>query len=168
MSLKEAFLAELKFEAGNTRKLLQAMTDEVLQYKPEHKAWDMAQLASHIAESYYWYVSTFASNHLDMSTYKYDKGDITKAANIVARFEENLLQAIAALESVTDDSVFMEEWSMGMGQEAMFKMQRLHAVRSFLMNHLYHHRGQLTIYLRAAGCKVPGMYGPSQDEQAMG
>ncbi len=168
MSLKESFLAELKFEAGNTRKLLQAMTDETLGYKPEHKAWSMAQLASHIAESYIWYVGTFATNHLDMASYKYDKGDISKAANIVAKFEENLPQAIAALESVGDDSAFMQEWSMGAGDQVFLKMPRIQAVRGFLMNHLYHHRGQLSIYLRAAGCKVPGIYGPSQDEQGMG
>lgn len=165
MSLKESFLAELQFEAQSTRRLLQAITDDVLDYRPEHKAWSTAQLASHIAETYNWYVGTFATNDFDMATYKYDKGDISKAANIVAKFEANLPLAVAAIESAKDDSVFMETWTMRMGEQVFIQMLRVQAVRSFLMNHLYHHRGQLTIYLRASGCKVPGMYGPAQDEQ---
>ena len=164
MSMKEAFLAELKYEAGNTRKLLEAMTDESLGYKPDHKNWSMAQLASHIAETYNWYTDTFSTNNFDMGTYKYDKGEISKASNIVAKFEENLPKAIAALESVPDDSVFMETWAMSMGGQDLMQMPRVQAIRTFLMNHLYHHRGQFTVYLRAAGCKVPGTYGPSQDE----
>ncbi|MCU0394506.1 MAG: DinB family protein [Chitinophagaceae bacterium] len=168
MSLKASLLAELTFEAGNTRKLLQAMTDEVLDYAPAHKAWTMAQLASHIVESYYWYVATFDTNDFDMATYRYDKGDTSKAANILAKFEENLPLAVAALESAADDSVFMENWTMRMGEQVFMQMPRIQAVRGFLMNHLYHHRGQLSIYLRAAGCKVPGIYGPSQDEQGNG
>ncbi len=164
MTIAQSFLQELILESGNTRKLLKAMHNEALQYKPAEKSWTMAQLASHIAESYHWYIPTFKSNLLDFATYQYDKGDWKSVEGILAKFEENLKEAIACIEEVENDSVFSETWTMKMGEVTLGEMPRLAVVRNMLMNHLYHHRGQLTIYLRASGLKVPGIYGPSSDE----
>jgi uncharacterized damage-inducible protein DinB len=163
MTIAQSFLQELLHEAGSTRKLLQAMSNDVLSYKPAEKSWNMAQLACHIAESYHWYVPAFKANSLDFATYKYDKGDGNSVEGILAKFEENLKEAITCLENVDDDGVFSETWTMKMGEVTMGEMPRAAVVRNMLMNHLYHHRGQLTIYLRASGQKVPGMYGPSSD-----
>ena len=101
-----------------------------------------------------------------MATYKYDKGDISKAENIVAKFEENLKAARTALESASDDSMFTD-WKMVAGSdEPIFPvMPRVQVARSFLFNHLYHHRGELVVYLRATGNKVPGLYGPTADDK---
>jgi uncharacterized damage-inducible protein DinB len=103
---------------------------------------------------------------MDMAQYKYDKGDISVAANIVAKFEDNLVRAQKALESATDESMFVN-WKMVMGSdEPIFPvMQRIQVVRGFLFNHLYHHRGELVVYLRATGNKVPGLYGPTADDK---
>jgi uncharacterized damage-inducible protein DinB len=165
MTLAQSFLQELILEAGNTRKMLQAMSDDVLSYKPAEKSWTMAQLGCHIAESYYWFVPTFKANFMDFASYTYDKGDGNSVAGIIAKFEENLKKAIECLEAVDSDTVFGETWTMKMGEVTMAEMPRAAVVRSMLMNHLYHHRGQMSIYLRAAGKKVPGIYGPSGDEQ---
>lgn len=165
MTTSESFLQELLLEAGNTRKLLNAMSNDVLGYKPADKSWTMAQLGCHIAESYHWYVPTFKASFLDFAAYTYDKGDGNSVEGILAKFEENLKQAIACLESVDDEGIFSETWTMKMGEVTLAEMPRVAVVRSMLMNHLYHHRGQLTIYLRASGKKVPGIYGPSSDEQ---
>ena len=100
-----------------------------------------------------------------MATYKYDKGDISKASNIVAKFEENMLVAKDALEKATDESMF-ENWKMVMGgTDPIFpEMPRINVVRSFLFNHLYHHRGEMIVYLRSTGNTVPGLYGPTFEE----
>ena len=161
----KSLLAEFEHEAESTRKLLNAIPDSALDYKPSEKNWTTGQLASHIAEVYNWYQPTLHENVMDMAAYKYDKGDISKAANIVAKFEENVKNARQALETVTDEKMF-ENWKMVMGSEdnVIFpEMPRVQVTRSFLYNHLYHHRGELVVYLRAAGNKVPGMYGPTAD-----
>ena len=85
----QSLLGEFLHEAENTRKLLLAIPDSALDWKPSEKNWTTGQLASHVAEVYNWYAPTFQMNVFDMATYKYDKGNITKAANIVAKFEEH-------------------------------------------------------------------------------
>ena len=163
--LVQSLLGEFQHEVENTRKLLQSIPDSALQYKPAEKSWTTGQLASHIAEVYNWYHPTLHQNVFDMATYKYDKGDISTTVNILAKFEENVKKAQEALETATDASMF-ENWKMVMGgTEPIFpEMPRIQVVRGFLMNHLYHHRGEMIVYLRATGNKVPGLYGPTSDD----
>ena len=164
--LVQSLLGEFHQEAENTRKLLQAIPDSALNFKPSPKSWTTGQLASHIAEVYNWYQPTLHQNVFDMATYKYDKGDISVASNIVAKFEENFKNAQIALETTIEQSMY-EKWKMVMGsEEPIFpEMPRIQVVRGFLFNHLYHHRGELIVYLRSTGNKVPGLYGPTADDK---
>jgi len=163
--LVKGLLAEFKHEAESTRKLLNAIPDSALEWKPSEKSWTTAQLASHIAEIYNWYPDTFQKNVFDMDAYKYDKGDISKAANIIAKFEENVKVAQASLEAATDETMF-EKWKMIRGGNLLIpEMPRIQVVRGFLMSHLYHHRGEMIVYLRATGNKVPSIYGPTADDR---
>ncbi|MEO6584454.1 MAG: DinB family protein [Ferruginibacter sp.] len=161
----KSLIGEFQHEVQNTRRLLQAIPDSALEYKPSEVSWTTAQLASHIAEVYNWYQPTLHQDVFDMATYKYDKGDISKAANIVAKFEENVKAAQAALATATDDMMFTD-WKMVMGDDnPVFPvMPRIQVVRGFLFNHLYHHRGEMIVYLRSTGNKVPGLYGPTFEE----
>lgn len=157
-------LGEFLHEVENTRKLLMAIPDSALNYKPSEISWTTGQLASHIAEIYNWYYNTIEDNVFDMETYKYDKGDISKASNIVAKFEENVKKAQTNLENLKEERLY-ENWSMKMGdKEIMPPMPRIQVIRGFLMNHLYHHRGEMIVYLRVTGNKVPGLYGPTYEE----
>jgi len=164
--LVKSLMGEFLHEVENTRKLLTAIPDSSLGWKPSEKNWTTGQLASHIAEVYNWYEPTLHQNVFDMATYKYDKGDISKASNIVAKFEENVIAAKDSLERATDESMF-ENWKMVMGSDVPIfpEMPRIQVVRGFLMNHLYHHRGELIVYLRATGNSVPGLYGPTVDDK---
>ena len=138
--IKQALQSEFAHEAESTRKLLMSIPDSALTYKPQPHLWSVGQLASHIAEVYNWFGPTFNQDVFSMDTYKYDKGDISKASNIVAKFEENLAAAKAVLEN-SDEASYMNEWRMQMGgQDIMPPMPRIVVVRSFLFNHLYHHR----------------------------
>ncbi len=161
----QSLMGEFQYEVENTRKLLNAIPDSALDYKPAEISWTTGQLASHIAEVYNWFEGTFHQDVFDMAAYKYDKGDITKTSNIVAKFEENVKLAQSALERATDESMF-KEWKMVMGgMEPLFPpMPRIQVVRGFLFNHLYHHRGEMIVYLRATGNRVPGLYGPNAEE----
>src|SRR5882757_5862235 len=160
--LVQSLMGEFLHEAQNTRNLLNAIPDSALEWKPREKSWTTGQLASHIAEVYNWYDPTLHQDIFDMATYKYDKGDISNTANIVAKFEANVKAAQVSLEKATDESMFMN-WKMVMGSdEPIFpEMPRIQVVRGFLFNHLYHHRGEMIVYLRATGNKVPSIYGPT-------
>ena len=163
--LRQSLLGELQFEADNTRKLFNAIPDNVLEYKPNEFNWTIGQLAAHTAEVYNWWPNTLKDNVFEMSTYKYDKGDISNMASIKKKLEENIAKAIESLENYPEER-FMEMWSMqNNGSELMPAMPRVQVIRGFLMNHLYHHRGELIAYLRANGRAVPGLYGPSYEEQ---
>ena len=166
--IKQSLMGEFLYEAENTRKLLNAIPDSALDYRPQPHLWSVGQLASHIAEVYNWFAPTFNQDIFDMGSYKYDKGDISKASNIVSKLEENIASATAVLENA-DESKFFNTWHMQMGgQNIMPAMPKIQVVRGFLFNHLYHHRGELVAHLRATGNKVPGMYGPTYEEsQAM-
>lgn len=162
--IKQALLGEFLHEAENTRKLLQAIPDSALGWKPSEKNWTTAQLASHIAEVYNWYESTFNQDIFDMGAYSYDKGDISKAENIVAKFEENVAKAQNVLEN-SDEKNYFNEWKMEMNGNILFPpTPKIQIIRGFLCNHLYHHRGELIVYLRATGNKVPGLYGSTADD----
>jgi len=101
-----------------------------------------------------------------MGTYHYDKGDISKAQTIVGKFEENFAKAHEALNN-WDESTSMNDWRMEMNGNVIFSpMPKIQVVRGFLFNHLYHHRGELIVYLRSTGNKVPGMYGPTADDNS--
>jgi uncharacterized damage-inducible protein DinB len=166
--IKQALLGEFAHEAENTRKLLNAIPDSALDYRPQPHLWSVGQLASHIAEVYNWFGATINQDVFDMGTYKYDKGDISKAANIAAKLEQNIAIAKEVLENA-DETKFMNLWHMQMGgNDIMPPMPKINVIRGFLFNHLYHHRGELVAHLRASGNKVPGMYGPTYEEsQAM-
>lgn len=162
--MKKALLGEFQHEAENTRKLLSMIPDSALNYRPQPNLWSVGELASHIAEVYNWYDATFNQDAFEMSTYKYDKGDITKASNILEKFETNVKAAQEAIEK-SDESQYMNSWSMTMNGENSFPpMPKIQVIRGFLYNHLYHHRGELISHLRATGNKVPSLYGPNYEE----
>lgn len=166
--LKESLLAELQHEAENTRKLFNAIPDDVLNYQPNDFNWTIAGLAAHTAEVYSWWDVTLNEDELDMARYTYEKPDTSSMAPIKARLEQHIADAVRHLQNIPEEKL-MENWRMvSNGQEIIPPMPRAQVIRSFLMNHLYHHRGELIAYLRANGKPVPGLYGASYEEtQAM-
>lgn len=111
--MKEDLLNELLREGENTRKLLKAVPDSALDWKPSSKNWTTAQLASHIAGLYDWYRTVVEMDELNLDTYVYDKGDISSAANIVARFEENFENARKAMRHGTNRNCQCERLAKG-------------------------------------------------------
>jgi len=162
--IKQALLGEFLHEAENTRKILKAIPDNALHWKPSEKNWSTAELASHIAEVYNWYDVTFNQDVFDMGVYQYNKGDISKTENIVIKFEENFSKAYKAIED-SDEGTYLNEWKMEAHGNTIFPpMPKIQVIRGFLYNHLYHHRGELVVYLRSTGNIVPGLYGPTADD----
>lgn len=162
--IKQALLGEFLQEAENTRKLLQAVPDSALDYRPQPFLWSIAELATHIATIYAWYEGVFSTDVFNFDHFHYEHPDYSKMANVLAKFEENFAKAKQSIEA-SDESHYMNDWTMKNGDTVLIgPMQKMHAIRGFLYNHLYHHRGELVAHLRASGNKVPGLYGPTYEQ----
>lgn len=155
---------EFEHEVSNTRKLLQAVPAKDLGYKPAEASWTMGELAQHIATIYYWYVGTFNQEVYDITADHLERGDVNDIKATLALFETNVEKARKALQSLTEDKL-QDNWTMKAGDTVVLGPTPRGAVaRGFLFNHLYHHRGEMIVYLRATGNKVPGLYGPTYEE----
>jgi len=155
---------EFEQETNSTRKLLQAVPEKDLNYKPSEISWTMGQLAQHIATIYYWYVGTLTKDVYDMAADHMERGDVNDIKATLALFESNVEKARAGLASLTEDDL-QNNWTMKVGEKIVLgPMPRGIVARGFLFNHIYHHRGEMIVYLRATGNKVPGLYGPTYEE----
>ncbi len=162
--LKQELIREFLHEAENTRKLLKAIPDTALDWKPSEKNWTTRELAVHITRIYSWYDRVTELEEFKLDGYRYDSGDTSKAENIVALFEKNVKLAQKALESF-DESNFKKTWKMTFHGNAVYpESPKLSVVRNLLFNHIYHHRGELVVYLRSTGNRVPGLYGPTAED----
>jgi uncharacterized damage-inducible protein DinB len=165
MSIAQSMLPEFDMEMANTRNTLARMPEANLEYKPDPKSMGMAQLAGHIAEMVGWTVVTCTMPSFDIPADF--KPFIPKSTSeLLATFDQNATAARAALAGVTDEAM-MQEWSLSMGGKQMMSMPRIALLRGMIMNHIIHHRAQLTVYYRLNGVAVPALYGPSADEQSM-
>jgi len=159
-----SLISEFEHEVNSTRKLLQAVPEKDINYKPAPISWTMGELAQHIATIYYWYVGTLTKSVYDLAADHLERGapeDINATRDL---FEKNVEKARAALNAATEESL-QELWTMKVGDRTVLgPLPRGVVARSFLFNHVYHHRGEMIVYLRATGNKVPGLYGPTYEE----
>lgn len=157
-------LGEFEHEVTSTRKLLQAVPEKDLDYKPSEVSWTMGQLAQHIATIYYWYEGALTKDVYDMAADRLERGSPNDIKATLELFERNVEKARAALKSLTEQKL-QDNWTMKAGETVLLgPIPRDIVSRGFLFNHIYHHRGELIVYLRATGNKVPGMYGPTYEE----
>ncbi|WP_039865889.1 DinB family protein [Pedobacter sp. BAL39] len=155
---------EFEHEVNSTRRLLQMVPEKDLDYRPSEISWTMAELAQHIATIYYWYVGTLTKDVYDMADDHLERSEANDIKATLALFERNVELARAALNSLTEEKL-QDQWTMKFGEQVLLgPMPRGIVSRGFLFNHIYHHRGELIVYLRATGNKIPGMYGPTYEE----
>ncbi|WP_316820251.1 DinB family protein [Pedobacter gandavensis] len=156
--------AEFEHEVSSTRKLLQAVPEKDLGYKPSEISWNMGELAQHIATIYHWYEGTLTQDVYDMASDHPERGNPNDIKATLDLFERNVEKARAALATLTEQKL-QDNWTMKIGEQVVLgPTPRGIVSRGFLFNHIYHHRGELVVYLRATGNKVPGMYGPTYED----
>jgi uncharacterized damage-inducible protein DinB len=137
--------------------------EDKLDYKPDPKSMSMGRLAGHVAEMPSWGAITIDSDFLDFAAGGYQPLEMTSRAQVLAAFDKIVAGSRAAIEKASDEHL-MKPWSLKNGDTVLFTMPRVAVLRSMVMNHTIHHRGQLTVYFRLTGVPVPGLYGPSADE----
>lgn len=162
MSISQLLLPEFDQEMANARKAIERVPADKLDFKPHEKSWTMIELATHLARALSWAGATLAVSEMDLSGYQPEPA-LESVDAVLALWDTNVADARAAIAAASDEE-FMAPWTLKAGDEVYFTMPRAAVIRSFVMNHMIHHRGQLTVYLRMTGAKVPGMYGPSADE----
>ena len=161
-----ALIAEIEQEAVSVRKCLERIPPELFDWKPHEKSMSFVRLASHVAEMFGWTPSTMQHAELDFSKMDYTPFEPATTADLVEFLDKNVAEAIDTLRNC-DDSAFGENWTMRNGEKVYFTMPKAVVMRSFVMNHIVHHRGQLSVYLRMNDIPVPSIYGPSADEGEM-
>src|SRR5437016_6255128 len=166
MPIIDLFAAEFENEMASTRKMLERVPNDKLSWKPHDKNFTMQALASHVANIPAWTVPTLQEDNLDIAPVgqaPYQTPKAESQSQLLEFFDGNVAQAKAAFPGITDEHM-MKPWSLLAGGHTIMTMPRWLVQRSFMMNHLIHHRAQLGLYLRLCGVAVPGMYGPSADE----
>ncbi len=160
--IKEALFAELKHEAASTKKLLALVPDERLDWKPHEKSMALGRIATHIAEIPSYLTWILSAPEMDFASRKYQPHVSISREELLQIFEEKLQVGSDALEKSSDEEM-IKPWTLRRGEHIIFTLQKTAAIRSLVMNHLVHHRGQLSVYLRLLDIPIPGMYGPSAD-----
>jgi len=166
MSISKMLLPEFDHEMATTRKVLERIPDDKFGWKPHEKSMSMSVLASHVAEMHGWTVPTVKDAELDFAKFDYKPFEPKTTEDLVQHFEKNYNSAIEALQGASDE-IWSEPWSLKNGDVTYFTMPKIAVMRSMVLNHIVHHRGQLSVYLRENNIPVPAMYGPSADEGQM-
>lgn len=164
MTIGQMIAAELKQEAVATRKMLERVPNDKFSWQPHEKSMTLARLAGHIVEMVNWTDATLKHDELDFATAGYKPKEYTDASEFVSDFDQNVSNALEIL-STTSDEDMMQNWRLRNGEQIYFEMPKAAVMRTMVMNHIIHHRGQLAVYLRLLDVPVPSIYGPSADEQ---
>lgn len=166
MSIAESLLPEYDHELATTRRILERVPEAEFGWKPHEKSMSMGQLAGHIANIPFWLSATLNAPFYDVMAGDPEARLDTPASRdvLLKAFDEKVSKARASLVKTTDAEM-MAQWALKQGDKEIFSVPRVAAIRTFVMNHLIHHRGQLSVYLRLKGVPLPSIYGPTADEQ---
>lgn len=164
MSIREIALGDLAQELATTRRMLERVPTEHLGWKPHEKNFTLGHMAAHIANLLSWGPMILETDDLDISGPFPERDEPTSTEQILAEFDTNAKQLTEALEAA-DDETLLGAWALKAGDEVFVSMPRIANLRSWVANHLIHHRAHLGMYLRLLDVPVPPVYGPSADEQ---
>lgn len=157
-------LGDAEHELDSTRRILDAIPDDKLGFAVHERSFTLGELATHITTIPFWGLSMLTADHFDLATLPADRNKAAESkAALLARWDEIGGGFRAALARAGDEALG-QTWTLRRGDQVIMAMPRAAAIRAMVINHLVHHRGQLSVYLRLAGGKVPGLYGPSGDE----
>jgi uncharacterized damage-inducible protein DinB len=162
MPMTEALLAEFDHEMTTTRKLLERVPEDRFAWKPHQKSMTLGQLAQHVAMLPMWGSVTLTQTELDVPGGAAPPQAATRA-ELLATFDGHVADSRRALAAAADAELGVP-WTLKQNGHTVFSMPRAAVWRSFVMSHLVHHRGQLSVYLRMQDVALPSIYGPSADE----
>jgi uncharacterized damage-inducible protein DinB len=169
MALRDALLPEWEHEMSTTRKTLERVPEDKVDWKPHNTSMPMGRLAGHIAEMAGFAAQTFQGDSFDFRPAGAPPMEPTvmkSRKQLLEIFDKNVAAAKAAIAKASDED-FLKTWTLLNGGKTFFAMPRIQVLRGMILNHVIHHRGQLSVYLRMNQVPVPSIYGPSGDEGSM-
>jgi uncharacterized damage-inducible protein DinB len=165
MKLIDSLIREFDHEAQTTRKHLERLPEDKLDWRPHEKSFTAGGLAAHITEMVSWSGAILNQDELDFDPASYKPYRATSVADLLKTFDDNVAKGKQALAGATDETL-RQPWSFKIMGRVRFERSKADVFRDFALSHVIHHRGQFSVYLRLLNVPVPGSYGPSADEQA--
>lgn len=164
MIIAEKFLEELRSEFAGTRRMLERVPFEKADFKPHEKSHSLLALAVHIAEMPLWLAITVETDGIDYANF--DKKDIIPqdTSALLEFYDNQVKRALDSMACCTDEQM-QKGWTFRIGEQVIFTMPKEQVIRNTCINHLIHHRGQLTVYFRLLDVPLPAIYGPTADEK---
>jgi uncharacterized damage-inducible protein DinB len=161
MPVIDAILMELEQEAKTTRRVLERVPQDKLGWKPHEKSFTLGQLAMHIAGGQKQIAKMAAEDVFELGNF--GPPEVNSREEILEALDEGTASAKNTLQKL-DDAKLRSTWTLKKNGKTLMAVPRIGFIRSIMMNHIYHHRGQLSVYLRLLDVAVPSIYGPSADE----
>jgi len=165
MALVDALLPEFDREMTTTRTVLARVPEDKFDWKPHARSFSLGVLATHVANLPTWGTETLTRSDIDIGGARQPPTALGSKQELLAAFDRQVAAARAALVGKTDAEL-SAMWSLKRSGKTMFSMPKAAVLRGFVLSHMIHHRGQLTVYLRLLDVPVPSIYGPSADEPA--
>ena len=162
MAIKDGLLAEYDHEVATTRRMLERVPDDRIDWKPHERSRSLGELATHLGDIPGWGEVILGAGSFDLANLPRDVERRASRASVLDHFDGSVSRTRAVMDR--PDAEYLARWTLERGGHEMFSMPRLAAFRSFVLGHLIHHRGQFSVYLRLNGVAVPPVYGPSADE----
>jgi uncharacterized damage-inducible protein DinB len=166
LAITDALIPEYDHEMGTTRRLLDRVPEAEFSWRPHQKSRSLGELSGHLAQIPHWCRIVLESSSFDLA----ESVDDTRAkappsrSALLKEFDASVSAARGLLVRMTDAEL-LAQWTLNRADQEILSLPRISAVRSFVMNHSIHHRGQLTVYLRLRDVLLPPIYGPTADEQ---
>lgn len=163
MSIKQSLLIELEQESTNTLRMLERLEGADFSWKPHVKSMSLGALVNHVVELHDWMSMVITKNELDFQK-DYIPLKLENASSLSTTLKASVEKTKAIIENLDQEALF-EHWTLKSGEHQIMSLPKLGALRFVVNNHLIHHRGQLSVYMRLLDIPVPGIYGPSADDQ---
>lgn len=169
MSLADSLLPQFDQEVATTRKMLERVPGDRLDWSPHEKSMTLGRLASHLAEGPGWAGALLTQDSFDVEPPEgtgYEPADCGTVSEILALLDESVAQC-RDIVAATDDETFLSPWSLLRAGETVFSAPKIGVFQQMVVHHMVHHRGQLSVYLRLLDVPLPQTYGPTADEPDM-
>ena len=162
MNVRESLLPEFDHETTMTRVVLERLPEGAFEWRPHPKSYTLGGLATHLAQIPHWGTSILTKDFYDLAT-STTRDPLTSLKAVLETFDGHVREVRSALVSLTDGQL-LQPWALRRAEKIVLSMPRVSALRGFVVRHLVHHRGQMTVYLRLNDVPLPPLYGPTADE----
>ncbi|MBB6734374.1 DinB family protein [Cohnella zeiphila] len=162
--VKQLIVGDATHELALTRTILERLPNEHMAWKPHEKSMALGGLATHLINILNWQIAIFLYPEFDLSTVPLRREALGRREDVLEEFDANVVK-LEKLLAECDENTLGEEWTLRNGEHLILRQPRAIALRSFGLSHMIHHRAQLGVYLRLLDLPVPGLYGPSADDE---